>query len=165
MRFSRSSTARCFLSTEILSVRLAAELYVKSFKLSPAEVSAAVRASCAGAKSSSTSCSGVSLARASCSSRKRSCLLYPQKRTCAVRLGMSATGQERTCRSTDSHRPSPEPHAARAPPRFGEISQIFRIGFRTRGFARNKLSFRRRPLMSGPSVNYAHGGGSERKHG
>src|SRR5262245_1436027 len=28
--------------------------------------------------------------------RKRSCLLYPQKRTCAVRLAMSAKGQQRT---------------------------------------------------------------------
>ena len=57
------------------------------------------------------------------------------------------------------------PSARGSVPRFGEISQIFRIGFRTRGFAKNKLSFRRRPLMSGSSVNYAHWGGSERKHG
>src|SRR5262245_21873415 len=28
--------------------------------------------------------------------RKRSCLLYPRKRTCAVQLGMSALGQKRT---------------------------------------------------------------------
>src|SRR5262245_28820261 len=29
-------------------------------------------------------------------SRKRSCLLYPRKRTCAVQLGMSALGQKQT---------------------------------------------------------------------
>src|SRR5262245_26414619 len=29
-------------------------------------------------------------------SRRRSCLLYTRKRTCAVQLGMSALGQERT---------------------------------------------------------------------
>jgi hypothetical protein len=68
------------------------------------------------------------------------------------------------------------PSARGSVPRFGEISQIFRIGFRTRGHARNKLSIVpcrigqglclcRRPLMSGPSVNYRHLGGSEHKHG
>ena len=78
--------------------------------------------------------------------------------------------------SRPTQRPSPEPHATGSVPRFGEISQIFRIGFRTRGHARNKLSIVpcrigqglclcRRPLMSGPSVNYRHLGGSEHKHG
>ena len=68
------------------------------------------------------------------------------------------------------------PSATGSVPRFGEISQIFRIGFRTRGHASNKLSIvrrrigqglclRRQPLMSGPSVNYRHWGGSEHKHG
>jgi hypothetical protein len=66
-------------------------------------------------------------------------------------------------------------------PRFGEISQIFRIGFRTRGHARNKLSSvavsdkgsvcaddvivgleprANSTLMSGSSVNYRHWGGA-----
>src|SRR5215469_15530056 len=36
------------------------------------------------------------IATAKADSRKRSCLLYPQKRTCAVQTGMSALGQKRT---------------------------------------------------------------------
>jgi hypothetical protein len=36
------------------------------------------------------------IATAKADSLKRSCPLYPQKRTCAVRLGMSAKGQKRT---------------------------------------------------------------------
>jgi len=36
------------------------------------------------------------IATAKADSRKRSCLLYPQKRTCAVQPGMSAKGQKRT---------------------------------------------------------------------
>src|SRR5262249_29797980 len=36
------------------------------------------------------------IATANADFRKRSCLLYPQKRTCAVQLGMSALGQKRT---------------------------------------------------------------------
>src|SRR4029450_7491919 len=36
------------------------------------------------------------IATAKADSRKRSCPLYPQKRTCAVQLGMSALGQKRT---------------------------------------------------------------------
>ena len=35
--------------------------------------------------------------------RNGSCLLYPRKRTCAVQLGMSATGQKRTSRSLFDH--------------------------------------------------------------
>src|SRR5262245_2965876 len=37
--------------------------------------------------------------------RKRSCLLYPQERTCAAQLGMSAMGQKRTSRLIRSARP------------------------------------------------------------
>ena len=36
------------------------------------------------------------IATAKATSRKRSCPLYPRKRTCAVQLGMSALGQKRT---------------------------------------------------------------------
>ena len=36
------------------------------------------------------------IATAKADIRKRSCLLYPRKRTCAVQLGMSALGQKRT---------------------------------------------------------------------
>src|SRR5262249_15711613 len=36
------------------------------------------------------------IATAKADSRKRSCPLYPQKRTCAVELEMSALGQKRT---------------------------------------------------------------------
>jgi hypothetical protein len=36
------------------------------------------------------------IATAKANSRKRSCLLYPRKRTCAVQLQMSAKGQKRT---------------------------------------------------------------------
>jgi len=36
------------------------------------------------------------LATAKADPRKRSCPLHPQKRTCAVQLGMSALGQKRT---------------------------------------------------------------------
>src|SRR5262249_28364691 len=36
------------------------------------------------------------IATAKADFRKRSCLLYPRKRTCAVRLAMSALGQKRT---------------------------------------------------------------------
>src|SRR5262249_39795633 len=37
-----------------------------------------------------------SIATAKAKFRKRPCPLYPQKRTCAVQLGMSALGQKRT---------------------------------------------------------------------
>jgi hypothetical protein len=36
------------------------------------------------------------IATAKANSRKRSCLLYPRKRTCAVQLQMSAKGHKRT---------------------------------------------------------------------
>jgi hypothetical protein len=36
------------------------------------------------------------IATAKANSRKRSCLLYPRKRTCAVQTVMSALGQKRT---------------------------------------------------------------------
>jgi hypothetical protein len=36
------------------------------------------------------------IATAKADSRKRSCPLYPQERTCAVQLGRSALGQKRT---------------------------------------------------------------------
>jgi hypothetical protein len=36
------------------------------------------------------------IATAKAKFRTRSCLLYPQKRTCAAQLGMSAKGQKRT---------------------------------------------------------------------
>src|SRR5215510_2075225 len=42
------------------------------------------------------------IATAKADIRKRSCLLYPRKRTCAVQLGMSALGQKRTLRSFDN---------------------------------------------------------------
>src|SRR5262252_2338802 len=38
------------------------------------------------------------IATAKADARKRSCLLYPQKRTCAVQESMSAKGQKRTSR-------------------------------------------------------------------
>jgi hypothetical protein len=41
------------------------------------------------------------IATAKAKFRTRSCPLYPQKRTCAVQLGMSALGQKRTCPSFD----------------------------------------------------------------
>jgi len=36
------------------------------------------------------------IATAKATFHERSCLLYPQKQTCAVQLGMSALGQKRT---------------------------------------------------------------------
>src|SRR5215470_18969806 len=45
------------------------------------------------------------IATAKADSRKRSCLLYPRKRTCAVQRGMSALGQKRThaVQQNDTH--------------------------------------------------------------
>jgi hypothetical protein len=40
------------------------------------------------------------IATANANFRKRSCLLHPRKRTCAVQLGMSALGQKRTLGNT-----------------------------------------------------------------
>ena len=37
------------------------------------------------------------IATAKAKFRKRPCLLYTRKRTCAVQLGMSALGQKQTC--------------------------------------------------------------------
>src|SRR5262249_12315156 len=41
------------------------------------------------------------IATAKADSRKRSCPLYPQERTCAVHYAMSALGQKRTSASID----------------------------------------------------------------
>ena len=43
------------------------------------------------------------IATAKADFRTTSCLLYPQKRTCAVQLGMSALGQKRTLRHSFDH--------------------------------------------------------------
>jgi hypothetical protein len=43
------------------------------------------------------------IATAKADIRNQSCLLYPQKRTCAVQLAMSAMGQKRTLRSSFAH--------------------------------------------------------------
>jgi hypothetical protein len=43
------------------------------------------------------------IATAKANSRKRSCPLYPRKRTCAVQLAMSALGQKRTSRPLFDH--------------------------------------------------------------
>jgi hypothetical protein len=48
------------------------------------------------------------IATAKADSRKRSCPLYPRKRTRAVQLGMCAMGQKRTC-DKDSSLPDPHP--------------------------------------------------------
>src|SRR5215813_14852337 len=44
------------------------------------------------------------IATAKADFRKRSCPLYPQKRTCAVQWSMSALGQKRTSPTGNSHR-------------------------------------------------------------
>src|SRR5215510_1713025 len=43
------------------------------------------------------------IATAKADSRERSCLLYPQERTCAVQKLMSALGQKRTSRPSFDH--------------------------------------------------------------